>query len=245
MGHGFHEERLRARRRGRVMLGGVKWLALAGALAATAYVAYGAGYRMAESDTGNLGEQVADLSARAGALDEEREKLRRDLAAATSQADELRRRYESDVPTGAISDLLRVARTRLAAGVKPERLAAVLAAAENTRRCEEKPSTRRFVVRTGPQRLAADSVAFAERQVTLTAAGTSSVDASGRAEGWFDPGKPVTVTFTRIGGAETTATGVLPLHHSVVIRDLEYRFVVVPADARGFVNVTADSCAYP
>jgi outer membrane murein-binding lipoprotein Lpp len=245
MGHGFHEERLRARRRGRFVLGGMKWLALAGLVAATTYFAYGAGYRMAEADTGNLGEQVADLSARAAALDEERERLRRDLATATSQADELRRRYESDVPTGAISELLRVARTRLAAGVKPERLASVLSVAENARRCEEKPTTRRFAVRTGPQRMTADSVAFADRQVTLTATGVSSVDAAGRTEGLFDPAKPVTVTFTRIGGAETTATGVLPLHHSVVVRDVEYRFVIAPGDARGFVNVTADGCAYP
>ena len=49
MGHGFHEERLRARRRGRFMLGSLKWLALAGLVAATTYFAYGAGYRMAES----------------------------------------------------------------------------------------------------------------------------------------------------------------------------------------------------
>jgi len=245
MGHGFHEERLRARRRGRFMLGSLKWLALAGLVAATTYFAYGAGYRMAESESGDLREQVSELAARAGALDEERGKLQRDLAAATGQAEELRRRYESDVPTGAISELLRVARARLAAGVKPERLASVLSAAENARRCDQRPSTRRFIVRTGPQRNPNDSAAFADRQIMVTASGVSAVDASGRAEGWFDPAKPLTVTFTRLGGAETTATGVLPIHHSVVIREVEHRFVVAVGDARGFVLATADSCAYP
>lgn len=100
-------------------------------------------------------------------------------------------------------------------------------------------------MRTGPQRNPNDSAAFADRQIMVTASGVSSVDASGRAEGWFDPAKPLTVTFTRLGGAETTATGVLPIHHSVVIRDVEYRFVIAPGDARGFVLATADGCAYP
>lgn len=245
MGHGFHEDRLRARRRGRLAMVAATWVALAGVIAATAYFAYGAGYRMAEADSGGLREQVSELSERAGALDAQKAGLERDLAAATARAEELRRRYESDVPSGAISEILRIARARLAAGVKPERLAAVLSAAENARRCDEKPTTRRFAVRTGPQRMTADSVAFADRLVTLTATGVAATDASGRAEGWFDPAKPLTVTFTRIGGAETTATGVLPLHHSVVVRDLEYRFVIAAGDARGFVNVTADSCAYP
>jgi hypothetical protein len=200
---------------------------------------------MAESESGDLREQVSELALRAGALDEEKARLQRDLAAATGQAEELRRRYESDVPTGAISELLRIARARLAAGVKPERLASVLSAAENARRCDERPATRRFIVRTGPQRNPNDSAAFADRQIMVTASGVSSVDASGRPEGWFDPSKPLTVTFTRLGGAETTATGVLPIHHSVVIREVEYRFVVAIGDARGFVLATADSCAYP
>jgi hypothetical protein len=200
---------------------------------------------MAESESGDLREQVSELALRAGALDEEKARLQRDLAAATGQAEELRRRYESDVPTGAISELLRIARARLAAGVKQERIASVLSAAENTRRCDERPATRRFIVRTGPQRNPNDSAAFADRQIMVTASGVSSVDASGRPEGWFDPSKPLTVTFTRLGGAETTATGVLPIHHSVVIREVEYRFVVAIGDARGFVLATADSCAYP
>ena len=72
MGHGFHEERLRARRRGRFMLGSLKWLALAGLVAAATYFAYGAGYRMAESESGDLREQVEQLEI---ALDELNEQL--------------------------------------------------------------------------------------------------------------------------------------------------------------------------
>ena len=46
-------------------------------------------------------------------------------------------------------------------------------------------------------------------------------------EAWFDPAKPVTVFFTRLGGETTSTVGVLPLHHAVVVGDLEYRFSVV------------------
>ena len=117
MGYGFHEERLRSRRRGRFALIGAKWALMAGAVAITAYLAHVAGIQLAESQSGNLRDQVEDLSAQLETTRREKDQLARDLATATAQAEELRKRYESDVPTGAISDLLRAARTRLAAGV--------------------------------------------------------------------------------------------------------------------------------
>jgi outer membrane murein-binding lipoprotein Lpp len=245
MGYGFHEERLRTRRRGRIALIGAKWAVMAGVLAITAYLAHVAGIHLAEARSGNLSDQVEDLTAQLATTRREKDQLARDLATATAQAEELRKRYESDVPTGAISDLLRAVRTRLAAGVKPERLASLIAVAENTRRCDEKPVSKRFLVRLGPQRTPSDTAAFAERQILVSALGAPGTDASGRAEGWFDTAKPVTVTFTRIGGSETTATGVLPLQHAVVIKDLEYRFVVTAGEGRSFATATADACAYP
>ena len=60
----------------------------------------------------------------------------------------------------------------------------------------------------------------------------------------FDPAKPVTVFFTRLGGETTSTVGVLPLHHAVVVGDLEYRFSVV-AGSRSFAEVTGQSCVYP
>ena len=76
-------------------------------------------------------------------------------------------------------------------------------------------------------------------------AGSAATDAENRPQAWFDPAKPLTVNFTRIGGESSAATGVLPLQHSVVLGDTEHRFVVTPAEARGFLLITSDSCKYP
>ena len=59
-----------------------------------------------------------------------------------------------------------------------------------------------------------------------------------------DPEKPINVTFTQLGGETVTAEGALPLHHSVVAGDDEFRFTALPG-ARGFLTVTADRCDYP
>ena len=245
MAYGFHEERLRARRRSRIALVAVKWSLLGGLIAGAAYLAHLSGFHLAEAQSGNLRDQVEDLTARLETTQRERERLARELGTATARAEELRKRYESDVPSGAISDLLRVTRERLAAGVKPERLAGLIAVAENARKCDDKPVSKRFLVRSGPQRQSNDSAAFADRQIMVSAVGSPATDGSGRAEIGYDPSKPVTVTFTRIGGAETTASGVLPLQHAVVIKDVEYRFVIATGDSRSFAIATADSCAYP
>jgi hypothetical protein len=143
MAFGFHEQRLRARRRGRIALVAAKWLAVVAMFALGAYLAHVAGIHLADAQSGGLRDRVEDLTARLDAVERERERLARELAAASARAEELRKRYESDVPSGAISDLLRALRERLAAGVKPERLAAVVALADNARRCDDKPVAKR------------------------------------------------------------------------------------------------------
>lgn len=245
MGHGFHEDRIRARRRTRVALAIGKWGLLVAVFCAIGYYAYEAGTRLAQRDTNELRLQVADLTTRLGGLQRDKDQLQRDLATATGQAEDLRKRYESDVPTGAISELLRAMRAKLSAGVTPERIAGVLNAVENTRSCDDKPISKRFIVRIGAQRPSNDTASFAERLITVSAAGSAASDPEGRPQAWFDPAKPLTVTFTRIGGDSTAASGVLPLQHSIVLGDTEHRFVITAADARGFLLVTSDSCKYP
>src|SRR5690606_30171719 len=137
--------------------------------------------------------------------------------------------------TGRIAEILQLTRGKIANGVAPERIAGVLAVVENERNCDNKPVSKRFLVRIGQQPTANDTVSFAQRLITVTAAGSPAVDAEGKPQGWFDPAKPVTVSFARMGGSQTAATGVLPLHHSVVVGDVEHRFVVTSGDARGFL----------
>ena len=54
----------------------------------------------------------------------------------------------------------------------------------------------------------------------------------------------MTLRFTVLGGASSQAAGALPLHHSVVVGDTEYRFSAAAGDG-GFVNVTGQGCRFP
>ena len=74
--------------------------------------------------------------------------------------------------------------------------------------------------------------------------GQSATSASGQPEGWYDPAKPVVLKFSHLGGESSEVTGMLPLHHSMLVGDSEYRFTATAGD-RGFINVTADRCKFP
>jgi hypothetical protein len=95
-------------------------------------------------------------------------------------------------------------------------------------------------VYNGPQ----GAVSFGNGVVTVAGEGAASVNPTGKAEAWYDPGKPVKITFTEIGGKQTVKEGLLPIQHSLVVGNKEYRFTVA-AGERSFISVTSDSCDYP
>jgi len=140
--------------------------------------------------------------------------------------------------------LLPVLEKKLADGIEPGRLAEVVEAADRPRDCEA-PETKRFLVRTA---LAADgpstSVGFANGLVTVTGEGAQAKSADGRPEAWFDPGEPVTIRFTPIGGRPVEEAGRLPIHHTLSVGQVEHRFSVMAA-GRGFVQVTSERCKLP
>ena len=245
MRHGFLEERTRSRRRNRFVFGTIKWLFLLIVFVAIGFYAYEAGTMLAQQDAIALRKQVATLSEEVSTLQRDKSQLAADLAEVTRREAELKQRYAADVPTGTISDVVRLARSKLSEGVDPKRLASVISLVQNTRNCENKPTTKRFLVRTGAKQVANDTVSFADRTITVSAEGQPALDAQGNQEGWYDPTKPLTLQITQIGGKTTTASGTLPLHHSVVLNDVEHRFVVTAGDSRGFATVTSDSCRYP
>ena len=121
----------------------------------------------------------------------------------------------------------------------------MIAAAGQTLKCTGEPAVRRFLVRTPIYRGANDAVTFAENAITVTASGVSAKDINGKPEAWFDPAEPVTLRITSIGGTTREASGPLPLHHTILWHDAEYRFSVVAADQRGFVLASAERCALP
>jgi len=243
MSLGLHENRQRRRRR--LWWGVTKWsLALAMILAAGAY-SYRIGAQLAEREVVKGEERIAELSEEVAGLQQQSAALATDLAKAREAIAGWKVRYEREVPTGFVREMMILVQEKLKAGADRDRLAFLVSAADKPRSCDEQPETKRFIVSTELQSGGAnDAVSFGARSITVTATGEAARNANGNLEAWFDPGKPIAVSFTTLGGQTAIAEGALPLHHSVVAGDDEFRFTVLPG-ARGFLTVTADRCDYP
>ena len=202
--------------------------------------AYQTAIEQVEGREATLNERIAELEEQNRSLTEDAADLQSAAADTRSQFAALSERYEREVPTGAQRDLLGLVAEQLAAGVAPRRLAMMIEAAGLPTSCSE-AETRRFIVATPIYEGPHTSVRFADGRITVTAAGETAQAGNGSQHAWFDPVQPVTVTFTLVGGEQTQARGVLPLHHSVVLVDEEHRFSIVEGE-RSFVEVTADRC---
>ena len=242
MSLGLHENRLRRRRR--LWWGVIKWaLALALIIAAGAY-SHRIGSQLAARDVTKAEQRIAELANEVSGLERQSSALATELAKARNAISDWQARYEEEVPTGFVRELMTLVQQKLEAGADEDRLAFLISAAQNPRVCDEEPETKRFIVTTSLQKGANDAVSFANRKVTVTASGTAARDADGNIEAWFDPNQPITVAFTQLGGTAVKTEGSLPIHHSLVMGDDEYRFTILPG-ARGFLSITADRCDYP
>lgn len=240
---GLRESRTHERRQRRQRL--VKWLFLLGCMTAGGVALYKTGATLAQGEIRQLQAETQRLSASVA----EAEKRNLDLMASAEQAkldaQEWQRRYEHDVPKGETRQVYALVAAQLAAGATEERLAFLIKSAGANQSCANDPVTKRFLVKTPVSGGANHSVSFADNAITVIGEGQSAMNAANQPEAWFDPAKPVTVLFSGLGGKTSQVTVKLPLHHSVVLGEHEYRFTVTTGDSRGFVNVTADRCKFP
>lgn len=208
--------------------------------------AYGTGSSLARGEEANLRAEAAQLTETLGVVQAQNIALRGALEAEQAKSADLLALYRRDVPDNETARIVELVRGRRAEGVPADRLAEVIRAATAQWRCTAEPVTRRFILRTPLTTVPGNDVAgFANGAITVTGTGVSETDTQGRPQAWYDPSQPVTLTFNRIGGGITQdVTGKLPLFHSVVAGDTIHRFSAAPGD-RSFVNVTAQSCAYP
>ncbi|MEM7173030.1 MAG: hypothetical protein AAF530_22905 [Pseudomonadota bacterium] len=213
------------------------FLALAG-------YAYLAGKDLAQHEVQRQGEKIAEMEEALVAFQDRNKDLSGKLQKLVEVAEEWKARYERDIPTGELDRLLQMTRAKLEGGLDPDRLAFFIESARPPHNCDEEPVTKRFIVRTSLQGQGNDTVSFAQNAVTVTAQGEASVDANGNAEAWFDKAKPLTVTFTQLGGEQTVVEGELPLYSRLIVGANEYRFGVTEGP-RGFVLVVAERCDYP
>ena len=240
---GLHDPHDRRRRQFRRTV--VRWLFGIGAIIAAGAATYQTGASLAEREIAELTQTVAKMDERAQALERENTELQAGLILSARRLKDAELAYRRDVPDGEVAALMGRVRDKLAAGVDRERLSFLIDSAGKPRKCDKKPVTKRFVVRTPISRSANDSVSFAKNSITVTALGESARNPEGKVEAWFDPAQAIALRLTQLGGMTTVEKGKLPLHTSVIVKDKEYRYSVVAGQQRGFVEVTGDRCDYP
>jgi hypothetical protein len=241
MSLGFRDQKEASRRKWRLF----RLLFTTAVLLALGVFAYQTGIVLAKREVISLRLVVDRQAAEIVALGDENAELRRQTEAAGLAEADWRKRYETEVPTGKSRELFALVQDQLGKGADPGRIEFLVGTAANKQSCDAVPVTKRFLVRTPLYDGANDASTFADRSIVVVALGESATDAEGNPEAWFDPAKPVVLRFIEPGGGGTEATGLLPLHHSVVRGDSEYRFAITAAERRGFVSVTAERCAFP
>jgi hypothetical protein len=234
----------RRRRRQRVRLAIVRWLIAGGAVIAVAAYAYQTGARVAQRDAASRERQISALSASLAELESLLQAQQADLSAERANAEQWRQRYERDVPTGEARELLQVLRARIDAGVEPQRLRWVLSQMGPRRDCDPRAEVRRVLVRTPTARGAQTATPLSGGALSVTLDGSSAKDEKGNPESWFDPARPVTLRLTTRNGKTIESEGLLPLQHSAVEGNREYRLSVVTGPG-GSVNVSVERCRFP
>lgn len=188
-------------------------------------------------------EQARRLEAERGQLEQTITTLKSQVQSGEVRYRQLEERFNAEIPQNEFKRLTDLVKKQLDGGIKAERLATVIQAARPPRNCSE-PQSKRFVVKTPVYAGPHGTVAFGNGMITVGGEGASAVSGGGSAEAWYDPGKPVKIIFTEIGGKETVKEGLLPVQHAMVVGNKEYRFTVA-AGERSFISVTSDTCDYP
>jgi cell division protein FtsB len=240
---GLHDPHDRRRRQVRRTV--IRWLLGIGVIIAAGVATYQTGASLAEREIAELTLTLAKLDERVQALERENTDLQAGLILSARRLKDADLAYRRDVPEGEVAVLMGRVREKLAAGIDQKRLAFLIDSADKARKCDNKPVTKRFVVRTPISRGANDSVSFARNAITVTALGESARNQEGQVEAWFDPAQAVALRLVQLGGKTTIRKGKLPIHTSVVVKDKEYLYSVVEGTQRGFVEITGDRCDYP
>lgn len=193
-------------------------------------------------------EQLIILKDSVETLEAERTDYQKQITDLTATAqtanvryEQLQEEVESILPAGPMQDLVTLLREQLTKGTDPERLAFVIRSARPPTGCVD-PESKRFVVAT-PANSGPKSVVQIADSINITGEGISAVNQSGNPEAWYDQAKKVSITFEN-GDQKEVKKGILPIRHSMVVEDKEYRFTV-ETGARSFAKVVFDSCDYP
>ncbi|MEH6474780.1 MAG: hypothetical protein V7727_03780 [Sneathiella sp.] len=165
-------------------------------------------------------------------------------SAALTEARAWRDKFENEIPKGEVLEILDLVRTRMDDGLDAIRLKNLISLAQNTKNCDLKPETKRFIINTPIFTQIENSISLAGGTVTVKGDGASSVNSEEKPEAWYDPEKPVTIKFTKLGGANEIITGNLPIHKSIVFGLDEFRFSILKGK-QSFASISVTRCDFP
>jgi len=206
-------------------------------------VSYKMGYESVRSREEAYKKQVENVQQGRGELENQITSLISNLQSSDVRYKQLLEKYEANMPKGNHKYLAALVKQQLDLGMNTERLAQLIRSTRPPQNCS-KPVIKRFVM-VNPNYQGPDSdVSFANGAVTISGKGESAVNSYGKLEAWYDPSKSVEVTFKTTGGKIEKKQGLLPIYHSIISGNTEYRFTLA-AGEQSFLNVTVDSCDYP
>ena len=224
--------RQRARRRRQMLGRAALWAGVAAIFIGIGYSSYRSGTMLARLEVSGLEDEIRRLSSQVEGLRIENDRLRIDLSQARQSADGMKRRYDTDVPSGGMATLVTLMRERLAAGVREDRMAQVLRETENTRPCEGRMIRKRFAIQTAGQGTE-ESVSLLEGLIQVSA----SAPAGGE-----DPAKTATVTITRAWATQPIKVTGMPVRQAIPLNSAELRLTVEASELRGYGTATLHLC---
>ena len=210
------------------------------------FLAFAVGFFVGSSNSTQSGEAAIKQNEE---LLNQREELQDQVTALSAEIQTLQTRIEQQesefkeaMPEGPLRELVSLLKKSLDEGKDPQRLAFMLQSGRAPRNCTE-PDTKRFVVSTPAYEGPVSEVSLEEGALVVTGKGRSSSNEEGQPEAWYDPTKMVEVQFKTAEG-QKTKKGTLPIRHSIVVNDREYRLTIARG-AQSFAKIVYDSCDYP
>lgn len=196
-----------------------------------------------QQDTYILEQEKRVLTEEQTRLQNEMTQMRAEAQTATVRLEQLRTNYEELISDGPMQNLVELLKKQIDKGVDVVRLESVISRAQPPQNCSS-PQNKRFIVRTPVFKGPTSKASLASGKISIWANGKSAQNTNGEKEAWFDPAQPIELVVKKAGEEAVTKIGVLPLYHSEIIKDKEYR-ISIEAGNKSFANVSYDHCDYP
>lgn len=190
-----------------------------------------------------LEQEKRVLSEEQTRLQNEMTQMRAEAQTATVRLQQLKTNYEELISSGPMQNLVELLKKQIDKGVDTGRLESVITRARPPQNCSNQ-NIKRFIVKTPVFKGPTSKATIANGKIIIWANGQSAQNSSGKKEAWFDPAQPVELIVKKAGQKEMKKSGILPLYHSEIIEDKEYR-ISIETGNKSFAKVLFDHCDYP